>query len=58
LPAAAKTLLSIDYPNLEIILINDRSDDGTGAINDDRGIGELDLDGGPTRWGPLAWNPL
>jgi glycosyltransferase involved in cell wall biosynthesis len=34
LPAAAETLLSIDYPNLEILLINDRSDDGTGGIID------------------------
>jgi glycosyltransferase involved in cell wall biosynthesis len=34
MPAAAETLLSIDYPNLEILLINDRSDDGTGDIID------------------------
>ncbi len=32
--AAARTLLNIDYPDLEIILINDRSEDGTGAIVD------------------------
>ncbi len=34
LEAAAKTLLELDYPNLEIVWVNDRSDDGTGAIVD------------------------
>lgn len=31
---AAKSLLEINYPNLEIVLVNDRSKDGTGAIID------------------------
>lgn len=34
LEAAAQTLLAIDYPALELILINDRSTDGTGVIID------------------------
>ncbi len=32
LPAALATLAAIDYPNLEIIAVNDRSQDGTGRI--------------------------
>ena len=32
--AATRSRLASDYPNLEVILIDDRSDDGTGAIVD------------------------
>jgi len=35
LPAALATLAAIDYPNLEIIGVNDRSQDNTGRILDD-----------------------
>jgi glycosyltransferase involved in cell wall biosynthesis len=35
LPAALATLAKLDYPNLEIIGVNDRSDDATGRILDD-----------------------
>jgi hypothetical protein len=34
LPAALATLAALDYPNLEIIAVNDRSQDSTGAILD------------------------
>jgi glycosyltransferase involved in cell wall biosynthesis len=34
LPAALGTLTAIDYPNLEIIAVNDRSQDRTGSILD------------------------
>lgn len=32
---AVSALLAIDYPDLEVILVNDRSSDGTGAILDE-----------------------
>jgi hypothetical protein len=35
LPAALTTLTELDYPNLEIIGVNDRSQDATGRILDD-----------------------
>src|SRR5438445_1296629 len=35
LPAALATLMEIDYPNLEIIAVDDRSKDATGRILDD-----------------------
>ena len=35
LPAALATLTAIDYPNLEIIAVNDRSQDSTGRILED-----------------------
>jgi hypothetical protein len=34
LPSALETLLSLDYPDYEIIAVNDRSTDGTGRILD------------------------
>ena len=35
LPAALATLMEIDYPNLEVVAVNDRSTDATGQILDD-----------------------
>jgi len=35
LPAALATLMEIDYPNLEVIAVDDRSQDATGRILDD-----------------------
>src|SRR5882762_8710738 len=35
LPAALATLMEIDYPNLEVIAVNDRSQDSTGHILDE-----------------------
>src|SRR5664279_4509927 len=35
LPAAPATLIELDYPNLEIIAVNDRSTDATPRILDD-----------------------
>ena len=37
LPAAIATLATIDYPQLEIIAVNDRSQDSTGRILDEFG---------------------
>ena len=38
LPAALATLATIDYPNLEIIAVDDRSQDATGRILDEFGL--------------------
>jgi len=35
LPTALATLMAIDYPNLEVIAVDDRSKDGTGKILDE-----------------------
>ena len=35
LPAALATLMEIDYPNLEVVAVDDRSTDATGRILDD-----------------------
>ena len=35
LPAALSTLVALDYPNLEIVAVDDRSQDSTGAILED-----------------------
>ena len=55
LDAAVASLLALDYPALEIILIDDRSDDGTGAVVDrlarrDRRVRALHLDRLPDGW--------
>jgi glycosyltransferase involved in cell wall biosynthesis len=34
LPEAVPTMLALDYPDLEFIVVNDRSDDDTGAVLD------------------------
>lgn len=34
LPGAAEKLLALDYPALELVFVNDRSTDGTGAVID------------------------
>jgi glycosyltransferase involved in cell wall biosynthesis len=38
LPAALATLIEIDYPNLEIIAVDDRSNDATGRILDEAAV--------------------
>ncbi len=53
--SAVETLLSQDYPNFELILVDDRSTDGTGAIIDrlaarDRRIHALHVRVLPDRW--------
>jgi len=55
LEPAANTLLDQDYPNLEIILIDDRSDDETGAVVDriaarDERVRPLHIRELPERW--------
>jgi len=43
LPAALATLVEIDYPNLEIISVDDRSNDSTGRILDEFAAGHARL---------------
>lgn len=55
LEAATRSLLRADYPDLEIILVNDRSTDGTGAVIDrlaaaDPRIRPLHIDALPPDW--------
>jgi cellulose synthase/poly-beta-1,6-N-acetylglucosamine synthase-like glycosyltransferase len=55
LPAALATLTAIDYPNLEIIAVNDRSQDRTGKILDEFALSHERLrvahvDALPTGW--------
>lgn len=55
LDAAVKTLLHQDYPELEIIIVNDRSTDETGAVIDalaksDARINALHIKTLPDRW--------
>jgi len=45
LPAALATLMEIDYPNLEIIAVDDRSNDSTGRILDEFAAGHRVCDG-------------
>jgi glycosyltransferase involved in cell wall biosynthesis len=43
LPAALASLMEIDYPNLDIIAVDDRSKDATGRILDDFALGQSRL---------------
>jgi len=43
LPGALATMLALDYPRYEVIAVNDRSEDGTGAILDHAARGDARL---------------
>ncbi|GJM23432.1 MAG: hypothetical protein DHS20C15_33470 [Planctomycetota bacterium] len=53
--AAARSLMAVDYPRLELVLVNDRSTDDTGAIIDrlaaeDARVRVVHIDTLPTGW--------
>ena len=55
LESAARTILDQDYPELEVILVNDRSSDGTGALIDllareDARVKAIHIDKLPDGW--------
>jgi len=55
LPGALATFLTLDYPNYEVIAVDDRSEDGTGAILDaaanlDKRLKPVRVDALPPGW--------
>jgi glycosyltransferase involved in cell wall biosynthesis len=55
LPAALATLAALDYPHLEIIAVDDRSQDATGRILDDFAAGHSRFRGAHVSEIPSGW---
>ena len=53
--AALQSLLSLDYHHLQLILVNDRSEDATGDILDEMKIGDPRLEILHLRDLPMGW---